>query len=42
MTRTKRRVHEILEVAAVCPHCGRRIDEPATAEAEGPGVSARK
>ncbi len=26
-----------VEVAVVCPHCGRRIDEPATAEAEVPG-----
>lgn len=28
MAQMKRRVHE---VAVVCPHCGRRIDEPASA-----------
>jgi voltage-gated potassium channel len=26
-----------IEVAVVCPHCGRRIDEPATVEPEGQG-----
>jgi len=26
-----------VEVAVVCPHCGRRIDEPAYIEPGGPG-----